>query len=388
MRVRHQARYPNLAASRQGGTTFQGIQISAYPHGQVATYTRSLTELHVPTRIKVNAFLHRTQDPNRGLLPAMISKDDFENTREENPHGILVLDGALATELERRGHNLEGALWSAEILRTDPAAIKQVHLDYYLAGANVVTTASYQASVRGLSEHCGMSAGSAVDLIRLSVELACQARDAAYASGRVSRQRRLLVAGSIGPFGAYLADGSEYRGDYTRTVEEFRAFHRPRIAALVDAGVDMLAIETMPNHTEIQAVLSLLNEEFPTAIAWLSCTVKDAEHLSDGLSLRQLASLANANEQIVALGVNCIHVDLVSAALTAVSSVWKRPLVCYPNSGEVYDAASHTWSGDRSYGRLAEHVLQWRTAGARLIGGCCRTGPEDIEQIVKTLRGA
>ena len=183
----------------------------------------------------------------------MINANEFNELLQNR--GTLIIDGALATELETRGYDLNHPLWSAKILRGEPGAIEKVHLDYYLAGADIAITASYQASVQGLHDHFGLSSEDAGRLIGKSVQLAQQARE--KASKHVDPGHKLLVAGSVGPYGAYLADGSEYRGDYQRTASEFQEFHRPRIRALIDAGVDILAIETMPHLAEIEAVLRL-----------------------------------------------------------------------------------------------------------------------------------
>ncbi|KAK4547422.1 hypothetical protein LTR36_001078 [Oleoguttula mirabilis] len=313
--------------------------------------------------------------------------------------GTLVIDGALATELEGRGHDLNHALWSAKILRDDPEAIRKVHLDYYLAGADIATTASYQASEQGLLEHFGMDYQASQELIKLSVQLAQRARVEAneqiYPGGLPAdsaSSRKLLVAGSVGPYGAYLSDGSEYRGDYQRTAEEFKDFHRPRIHALVDADVDMLAVETMPSMPEIEAVCSLLETEFRDVTAWVSCTLKDAEHLSDGTPLKDVLALVSRYEQIVAFGVNCVPVQLVEPALRHLSSLREGStpvLLCYPNSGEIWDAGSKTWSGPKPYGHaVSNQARKWTAAGAKLVGGCCRTGPKDIEAIAKALRAS
>ncbi|KAK5168342.1 AdoMet-homocysteine methyltransferase [Saxophila tyrrhenica] len=297
--------------------------------------------------------------------------------------GTLIIDGALATELEARGHNLDHPLWSGIVLRDRPKAIQEVHLNYYVAGADIAITASYQASPRGLKEHFNMNDDEAANLIKDSVKLAQQARYEAYGQGI---ERRLLVAGSVGPLGAYLADGSEYRGDYERTGEEFKAFHRPRIAALVDAGADLLAVETMPKFEEIQAILELLSDEFPTAIGWVSCTLKDAKHLSDGTRLEDLLKhLERHANQVVAAGVNCIPSDLAQGALEHMRPLTNLPLVCYPNSGETWDAENHKWLGRESNADIVKQALKWEDAKAKLIGGCCRTGPRYLEVISSAL---
>jgi homocysteine S-methyltransferase len=300
----------------------------------------------------------------------------------------LIIDGALATELETRGHDLSHALWSGKTLLEDPDCIRQVHLDYFLAGADIAITASYQASIIGLQQHLSLSETEAKDLVKLSATLAQEARQQAYGSG-VPSSRRLLVAGSVGPYGAYLADGSEYRGDYTCSPEEFNDFHRPRIAALLDAGVDLLGIETIPSFNEVRALLALLRSDFPSATAWLGCTLKDASHLSDGTPLSEVLSLVSQySEQTLAFGINCVPPQTALESLQHMRSLTELPLLCYPNSGETYVPKEHVWTGDKSGQAIRESALQFRSAGASLIGGCCRTTPEDIKNIALTLNGA
>nr|POE58698.1 homocysteine s-methyltransferase [Quercus suber] len=320
----------------------------------------------------------------------MLSNTDFAALVEAQ--GPLVIDGALATELEVRGHDLNHALWSAKVLRDDPQSILDVHLDYYLAGADVAITASYQASTQGLIDHFAMTTDEAATLVRRSVELAHQARTQTYERGGVVRDRRLLVAGSVGPYGAYLANGSEYRGDYVLSALEFRNFHRPRIAALVEAGVDLLAVETMPSLAEIEAVLDLLANDFPNAIAWIGCTVKDGQCLSDGSPLAEVVeTIARQRGSVVAVGINCVPTSVAAEALRSMADAAARfdmPLVCYPNSGETWDASTKTWHGAQAArDGMGDQVDEWVAAGARLIGGCCRTGPRDIEAIAKALKG-
>jgi homocysteine S-methyltransferase len=199
----------------------------------------------------------------------------------------------------------------------------------------------------------------------------------------------LLVAGSVGPYGAYLADGSEYRGDYVLSRSEFLEFHRPRIAALVEAGVDLLACETLPSLAEAEALVALM-EEFDVE-GWLSFTLRDGGHISDGTPLAQVAKLSRAQPLVVAVGVNCVPLELVSPALSALGNATEAPLVAYPNSGESYDAVTKTWGpaaavaapGSKQAACLAEVAPIWRELGARLIGGCCRTTPKDIAAVAR-----
>lgn len=300
----------------------------------------------------------------------------------QDPNQILIIDGALATNLETLGADLNDPLWSCKTLLEQPSLIRDVHLSYYRAGADIAITASYQASPRGLAEQRGLSETESGVLVRKSVELAKSARQEVLASPE-GRGRTLLVAGSVGPYGAYLADGSEYRGDYVVSNEDMKSFHRPRIGALVEAGVDLLAIETIPSIAEIEAVLELLSEEFAETPAWLSCTLKNGTAISDGTPIDQVARNLQASAQVIAIGVNCVPRDLVALALRAFRQDSQKPLLCYPNSGESWDARSKTWGGVRDAQRATwQHlVTQWRTEGARLIGGCCRTGPTDIQAI-------
>ena len=297
-------------------------------------------------------------------LSALLDKQDF-----------LLLDGALATELEARGCHLVDSLWSAKILLENPELIREVHLDYFRAGAQCAITASYQATPAGFAA-CGFDEAQAKALIGKSVELARKAREAYLAEN--PQAGTLLVAGSVGPYGAFLADGSEYRGDYTLSGEDFQAFHRPRVEALLDAGVDLLACETLPNFAEIQTLAALLTA-YPRARAWYSFTLRDSEHLSDGTPLREVVTFLEHYPQTVAVGINCIALQQATAALQHLHGLTALPLVVYPNSGEHYDASSKSWHHhDESCSRLADYLPQWQAAGAKLIGGCCRTTPEDI----------
>ncbi|MBO9874922.1 MULTISPECIES: homocysteine S-methyltransferase [Xanthomonas] len=297
----------------------------------------------------------------------------------------LVLDGALATELERRGCDLRDPLWSAKILLEQPDLIRQVHRDYFAAGAQCAITASYQATPQGFAAR-EIDLAQAQRLIARSVELAQQARQAHLA--RHPQAGPLLVAGSVGPYGAYLADGSEYRGHYALPRAALRDFHRPRIAALVEAGVDLLACETQPSLPEIAALLEVL-EAFPQSVAWFTCTLRDATHLSDGTPLREVVALLDGHPQVVALGVNCVAPLLATEALRHLATLTRLPLVVYPNAGERYDADRKCWqAGSADAVALADHLTAWRAAGARLIGGCCRTTPQDIAQLARRLAAA
>jgi homocysteine S-methyltransferase len=296
--------------------------------------------------------------------------------------GLVIIDGALATELERRGADLGDALWSARLLVDAPELIRAVHLDYLRAGANVLITASYQASVAGFRRR-GLDEAQVADLFRLSVRLAAEAIEEYLVTfPYVERALRPLIAASIGPYGAYLADGSEYRGDYGLSVDALMAWHRPRMAALSQTAADLLACETIPCLAEAEALVLAL-AEFPTLPAWLSFSCRDGATLASGESFQAAVRLADASDQIVAVGVNCTAPRHVESLLTVARGVTRKLLLCYPNRGETWDATARSWVEDTGVSELAAPAQHWYAAGARLIGGCCRTTPADIAAIAQ-----
>jgi homocysteine S-methyltransferase len=293
---------------------------------------------------------------------------------------VLVIDGALATELERRGYNLKDELWSARILLEQPEAIQQLHYDYFKAGADCVITASYQATVEGFIKR-GLNRQEALALIQKSVKLAIAARDEFWAdeSNRTGRAKP-LVAASVGPYGAYLAHGEEYIGNYGLSQHELMDFHRPRLKALIEAGADLLACETIPSLVEAQALAELLRE-FPATSAWISFSARDERHISEGQVFADCVKLLKDSPQISAIGINCTSPEYIPALIAAARKVTNKPLLTYPNSGERYDPNKMDWNNEPFVESFGEQARDWYEAGARLIGGCCRTTPEDIRVI-------
>lgn len=300
-------------------------------------------------------------------------------------HPALVIDGALATELERRGYDLKDELWSAKILLEQPEAIKQLHFDYFKAGADCAITSSYQATIEGFTKR-GLNKKEASALIEKSFRLAVDARDDfwADASNRTGRSKPVIAA-SIGPYGAFLADGSEYRGDYGLTEKELIDFHRPRIKVLVEAGAEFFACETIPSLIEAQAVAKLLTE-FPNAAAWFSFSARDGKHISEGQPFADCVDLLEDHPQIAALGINCTSPEYIPSLIREGKGHTDKPILVYPNLGESYDASKNEWDDNPATESFGEEAREWYDAGARLIGGCCRTTPEDIRVISNWLR--
>lgn len=287
--------------------------------------------------------------------------------------GPVVLDGGLSTELEARGHDVSSALWSARLLRDDPAAIVEAHAAFAAAGAQVATTASYQATVEGFGA-VGVDAAEARRLIRSSVALA---RDG---------QGEGWVAGSVGPYGAMLADGSEYTGAYVADVSaaELRDFHEARMELLAAAGADVLACETVPAAAEAEALVAAADAL--GVPVWLSLTTVPGDdgvvRTRRGERADDVYAMTAGIDAVIAVGVNCTAPAGIGAAIAAAASSGK-PVVVYPNSGEGWDAVGRRWTGNP--GIAPDAVPTWVGAGARLVGGCCRIGPQHIAAVAAAL---
>ena len=291
-------------------------------------------------------------------------------------NAVLVADGGLATELEARGNDLSGSLWSARLLMDAPGEIRDAHLAFFRAGAVIATSASYQASFEGFAR-AGLGRREAAGLMRRSVELARAARDQMAGDGP------RWVAASAGPYGAALADGSEYRGRYGRSVRELAAWHRPRLEALAGAGPDVLALETVPDIDEAEALMAAISGlGIP---AWLSYSIAGGRTRA-GQPLAQAFAVAAGVPEVVAAGVNCCAPADVPGAIAIAREVTGKPVIVYPNSGEEWDARRRAWTGRSRYSPAQPR--QWIAAGANILGGCCRVRPADIAEIAQAAADA
>jgi homocysteine S-methyltransferase len=290
--------------------------------------------------------------------------------------GVIVADGGLATELEARGHDLSDSLWSARLLADAPSAIASAHLAYFRAGAMIATTASYQASFEGFAAR-GIDAGQTARLLRRSVMLAAEARDELSGDGR-----RRWVAASVGPYGAMLGGGQEYTGRYGLSVGQLRDWHRPRLEVLADAGADLLALETLPDADEAEALAHLVRDlDVP---CWLSYTIA-GDRTRAGQPLSDAFAIAAGIPQVIAVGVNCCAPWDVAAAVSVARNVTGKPVIVYPNSGESWNGPLRTWDGHRELPRPSL-VAGWVAEGARIVGGCCRVRPADISRLAEVIK--
>lgn len=294
---------------------------------------------------------------------------DFTSLLEDAPR---VIDGGLATQLEARGHLLNDTLWSARILADDPDEVLAVHESYVRAGASVVVTASYQVSRAGFAA-TGRSTQEADDALRSSIRVARQA----------VRDSEALVAASVGPYGAILHDGSEYRGRYGVSRDRLIDFHAERIAVLADAQPDVFAVETIPDLDEVEALVEVLSD-YPDIPAWLTMTCSDEARTSAGQPIAELVDLVRGAPSIRAVGVNCTTPEHVEGILTRLSEAGADALVAYPNAGQAWSPETG-WSGTGS-AVDGDLVSRWRRIpGLALVGGCCGIGPADIAGIARSL---
>ena len=293
----------------------------------------------------------------------------------------LLIDGGLSNVLESQGYDLNHPLWTAHLLDKHPEAIIQAHCKYLQAGANCITTASYQASLPGLL-NSGYSKAQAENLILKAVDLAEEAISRAEIEGL--EQGKPLLAASIGPYGAFLADGSEYRGDYGISDETLKRFHEPSIQLLEQSSADLLACETIPSFQEASILTGLLASiEKP---AWVSFSCRDGHSLNDGTPITTAAKLFKEHPTVFAIGVNCTHPKYISDLILRLKTVVAdKKILIYPNSGEVYHAQTKTWMGISDPFAFVEIAKEWLSLGVDIIGGCCRVGPTHIKKISQIL---
>lgn len=314
--------------------------------------------------------------------------------------GCGIIDGGFATELERHGEDLNDPLWSAKCLISSPHLVKAVHLDYLEAGADIILTASYQATIQGF-ESKGFSTEESEALLRKSVKIACEARATYYErcaqhvsdsikTGKIFKQRHILVAASVGSYGAFLADGSEYDGNYGHavTLSTLKEFHRRRVQVLAESGPDLIAFETIPNKLEAQAYAEILEEEDIDIPAWFSFNSKDGINVVSGDSVTDCASVADSCKDVIAVGINCTPPRFIHGLILSIQKVTSKPILIYPNSGETYDPNLKEWVQSTGVPDedFVSYVCKWRESGASLIGGCCRTTPNTIKAIYKALK--
>jgi homocysteine S-methyltransferase len=310
-----------------------------------------------------------------------------------DPTTPRILDGGLATELERRGFSLDDPLWSARALIDQPEAIERIHCDYLAAGAGCITSASYQASFEGFAVR-GMNPRQAELLMRESVRIALRARDR-FLHGTASSDvdspavgdrpvqapsPKPLVAASIGPYGAIRHDGSEFHGDYGLSQKDLSTFHESRMNVLADCGADLLACETIPSLLEARALVETLRQH-PDATAWISFSCKDGEHTCAGDPIADCAAFLDRAPGVFAVGVNCTAPRHIESLVRRIRQTTAKTIVVYPNSGETWNYERQCWEGSSDVGAFVRLADQWRIAGASWIGGCCRTTPQHIRRL-------
>ena len=290
----------------------------------------------------------------------------------------LLIDGGLSNQLEKQGHDLNHKLWSAKLLESEPEAIIKAHLAYLEAGAQCITTASYQASIPGFMS-IGYDMATAESLIKKSVHLAEKAIKRFHLKGS-----KPIIAASVGPYGAYLADGSEYHGNYGISEETLREFHEHRIRLLDHSNADILACETIPSLKETIVLANILKDV--NKQTWVSFSCKDEFHINDGTPIEDCVDILSDHSNIFAIGVNCTSPKYISGLVKAIKPKIKdKRIIVYPNSGDVYNAETKVWSELSSSEQLLNQAKEWINLGVDIIGGCCRIGPKDIKSLSRLI---
>ena len=278
---------------------------------------------------------------------------------------VIKLDGGLSTALENNGNKLTTSLWTGELIRSNPAQITKAHLDFIYAGAQIIITSSYQLSYSGCKDR-GWSEGETDQALIASTQLA---KNAVTKSGK-----DVKVAASVGPYGASLADGSEYKGNYGVSKAALKDFHARRLEILISTAPDYLALETMPDTFEVEVLLELLRD-CPTPF-WISYSCTEGNKTNAGQGFQSAVNLA---DDAMAVGINCTKPELITELLRSARS--SKPFIIYPNSGRVWDAKNKVWTGSATAGFSSKLVNEWIEAGAEIIGGCCGVGPIEINQL-------
>lgn len=294
----------------------------------------------------------------------------------------LLIDGAMSTALEQLGADTNNSLWTASVLANQPALVKKVHQEYFKAGARLAITDTYQANVPAFIRN-GYSKQEAHSLIQRAVALAKEARDEYQQETGIYN----YVAGALGPYGAYLANGSEYTGDYHLSTIEYQQFHRPRLTDILTVGVDVIAIETQPRLDEVLAELDLVKELAPDTLCYVSFSLKDSTRLPDETPLAVAARTVAKYPNVFAVGVNCIPLEEVTATIETIHQATDKPVIAYPNSSATYDPTTKTWNYPHGRRSLVDYLPQWLAAGLTIIGGCCTTTPQDIAALHEYLKG-
>ncbi|MBC8744651.1 homocysteine S-methyltransferase [Lactobacillus sp. Marseille-P7033] len=294
----------------------------------------------------------------------------------------LLIDGAMSTALEQLGADTNNPLWTASVLAKQPELVKEVHREYFTAGARLAITDTYQANIPAFINN-GYSERQAHQLIRRAVTLAKEARDEYQQVTGIHN----YVAGALGPYGAYLADGSEYSGAYHLSTAEYQQFHRPRLTDILSVGVDAIAIETQPRLDEVLAELELINELAPTIPCYVSFSLKNHTSLPDGTPLSVAARTVAKYSNVFAIGINCVPLEEVAPAVATIHHATDKAVIAYPNSSAKYDPVTKTWSYPQGRRHFTSYLPQWLAAGLTIVGGCCTTTPHDIAALHEYLKG-
>jgi len=287
---------------------------------------------------------------------------------------IKLLDGSLSYPLEKQGYNLNKKLWTGDALINDPNVIKKIHKDYLVAGVDFISTSTYQISYRVLKE-MGYNLNEIKDIFKRSVDLVQDAIE------ETKIKRKVKIVGSYGPFGASLSDGSEYTGKYKTSDEIIMSYHIDNMNIIKELGIDIILYETIPCLREIE-ILSKVVEEYKKEV-WISFTCNKDLEFRDGTSIMKACKIISSIENISTIGINCFSPLLAEKAIKKLKKNSNKKILIYPNSGEIYNNKDKNWYGEKYFDNSM--IKKWLALSPDIIGGCCRVGFEDIQNMRKEI---
>lgn len=317
----------------------------------------------------------------------------------------LVLDGALGTQLESIIPNdseiqpKNDPLWSTKVLMTQPKLIERIHYQYLQSGSDIIMTSTYQASCAGLIKYANSYTDEVAHVWERSVDMANNAirRHKLENNTKPIRNRDPIICGSVGPYGAFLANGAEYTGEYGMiSNEELEKHHFKLLQFLIlHPDVKLIAIETIPNFREFKVLVNLLTKLLslhgPNQKFYLSINVRNESEMCDGTPVEKVMNYLNfkmktmgiLQRNIFAIGYNCVDYHLVTSLIDNLTmfNEFHIPMIVYPNLGYVYSTKHEEYIAYQDTNELELMILDWLKRGVKIIGGCCGSGPQEIEKI-------
>ena len=283
---------------------------------------------------------------------------------------IKLLDGSMSFPMEQLGYNLKNKLWTGKALINNPDLIKDIHKGYIDAGADFISTSTYQISFDRL-KNMGYQSEEIKKIFQKSVDIV---KDAIEES---KLKKEIKIVGSFGPYASYDPEASEYIGEYDSTDIEIKKFHLNNIRIIEETDLDIILYETIPCLREIKILSEALSHS--TKEIWISITCNEEMEFRDGSSFKDACEIISKIEKITTMGINCFSPLLVKKAIDLLKKYSNKKILIYPNSGEIYNPKERFWTGNNEFNNSM--IKNWLSLYPDIIGGCCRIGYDDIKKM-------